>query len=157
LLVHACAYLSACVTSAVTGIPVDCTQRIDSLLILQRLALMGHWEEVEIKVSAALNAASKCGGFLQSELVRLHCAATIALWDEEKPENASEEARESWLGSVREGFAKCIDISANKGLVLLSLFGAVDWLRFEIQCAQFDGVAFHPSLLLALSHTQVRV
>ena len=138
-----------------TGLPLDGTQRVDSLLILQRLALMGHWEEVEVKVSAALNAASKCGGFLQSELVRLHCAATIALWDEDNPENATDEAREQWLATVREGYAKCIDISANKGLVLLSLFGAVDWLRFEIQSAQFEGVAFHPSLLLALSHTQV--
>jgi hypothetical protein len=145
-------------TSGVAGIPLDFgTQRVDSLLVLQRLALMGHWEEVEVKVSAALTAASKCGGgvFLQSELVRLHCAATIALWDEDKAENATEDARTKWLTSVRHGFSNSIDISTRKGLVLLSLFAAVDWLRFEIQCAQFEGVAFHPSLLLALSHTQV--
>jgi hypothetical protein len=144
-------------TFPLAGISLDFgTQRVDSLLVLQRLALMGHWEEVEVKVSAALTAASKCGGFLlQSELVRLHCAATIALWDEDKEENATEEARARWLASVRQGFSKCIDISTRRGLVLLSLFAAVDWLRFEIECAQFEGVAFHPSLLLALSHTQV--
>lgn len=134
---------------------VDGTHRLDSILLLQSLALKSEWEIVLTRVAINLTAARRCGSFWQCELLRLNCAALIAVWDEGEEED--EEQRQAWLERVRTGFAKCIEIAENRGLCLHNLLAAVDWLRFEIASCQHEGVAFNSSLLLALSHATAAI